>query len=458
MRKEYLSIIAVLLLVLLSANFYIRNDIRFTPDSGVYVGVADQIAEGNGFMIPFGQEKPNPLLLAAPFYPLVLAGISSFFGVQAIYTAKILNIWLYIINAFLALLFIYKTTKSSFYSVIATTLLIISPAYIILNTMVWTEPVFIFLTFTGLYLLASGRIILSLPFIAFAMTTRYAGVALLPATTCLLLFNQSKRVNVRIKEALVYSVTAFIPLASWFIRNEIVSGSVEPRVISLHFPGSEHLSQIQQSVTLWLPIAILILISFSLLPIRRNVSLSNLEKLLLLYGLFQIIVVVFTVLFYDMVVSFDFRTLAPTYFAFFIVSTGLLFKLSSQMAAGSIVIIILAISLFLVNVPVVGGSPREWSGAKILENSLDLPEDLTLYSNYPERLYILTGQSAKFLPSKYDPKSLKENRHYLLEMETIDHNSAIVYFDNARAGIPTIEEIEKYDFMCEKSIGGYICR
>jgi hypothetical protein len=112
----------------------------------------------------------------------------------------------------------------------------------------------------------------------------------------------------------------------------------------------------------------------------------------------------------------------------------------------------------LVKVPVVGGSPREWSGAQILENSHNLPKNLTLYSNYPERLYILTGQSAKFLPSKYDPTSLVLNPHYHLETETMDRNSAIVYFGSVRARFPTIEEIEQNSFICKKCIGGYICR
>jgi hypothetical protein len=325
MKKEPLTIIAFLLLIFSSANFYLRNDIRFTPDSGVYVGVAGQIADGNGFMIPFGNETPNPLLLAAPFYPLVLTGIL-LFGVQPLYAAKILNFGLYILNGFIASLFIYKTTKSSFYSILAATLLIISPAYKILHTMVWTEPLFIFLAFNGLYLLSQGRIIISLPFIALAVSTRYAGVALLPTVACYLLLDRSNQISIRIRNAFAYSVAAFIPLAGWFIRNKVVSGSVEPRIISLHLPGSEHILQIQESVQLWLPIVILIFVSVFILFFRRNVSITNVEKLLVLYSLLQATIVVITVLFYDKVVPFDFRTLAPSYIALFIVSTSQIFR------------------------------------------------------------------------------------------------------------------------------------
>jgi hypothetical protein len=74
--------------------------------------------------------------------------------------------------------------------------------------------------------------------------------------------------------------------------------------------------------------------------------------------------------------------------------------------------------------------------AETLKLAASFPEDTVLYSNAPDLLHLYTSHTVRWIPRKYDPYSLHENRVYVDEFQSMTRAleqqcALLVYFYSA---------------------------
>jgi len=99
----------------------------------------------------------------------------------------------------------------------------------------------------------------------------------------------------------------------------------------------------------------------------------------------------------------------------------------------------------------IGYSSPMWKGSDTLVFLKSLPEEVPIYSNGPDVIYILLGRASERLPVKINPGTKKENINFIKEISIMEARSqtkdgVIVFFDNLtwRRHLPTAQELEKY--------------
>jgi len=172
-----------------------RNGVGLSVDSAFYIGVANELAAGNGLRVPWGTAEPTPLGTRwGPLMPAVLAAISRF-GVDPVHAARWVNAICLSLTGLVCGIAVLRATGSIGLSVFVTLVLATSQSMLAIFSMAWSEPIFIVLATLAMVLLAAHlktkrRIVLSGAVIAIlaACLTRFAGASLiLAAFGCLLL-------------------------------------------------------------------------------------------------------------------------------------------------------------------------------------------------------------------------------------------------------------------------------
>lgn len=172
-----------------------RNGVGLSVDSAFYIGVANELASGNGLRVPWGTAEPTPLGTRwGPLMPAFLATVSHFGGDPA-QAARWVNATCMSLTGFICGLAILESTGSIGLSLFITLLLATSQSMLSIFSMAWSEPIFIVLATLAMVLLANhfqtkrrfalfGAVIL----IVAACLTRYAGASLIAAVfACFLL-------------------------------------------------------------------------------------------------------------------------------------------------------------------------------------------------------------------------------------------------------------------------------
>jgi len=155
------SFIGFFLIIFITNNW----GIGFSPDSVGYLSAARNIVNGNGISLIYGPDG-NPLTLWLPyrdsepfnsfywppFFPLLL----SIFGLMKLnlfIVGRFLIAALFGANIFLVTFIVKKYLKSTFLMVFAAIILITSKDMIYIHSMLWSEPLFIFLSLLGILFL-----------------------------------------------------------------------------------------------------------------------------------------------------------------------------------------------------------------------------------------------------------------------------------------------------------------
>jgi len=191
-------------------------------DSSAYITAARNIASGNGFVILQSTGGVKPLTEFPPFFPVLL---SVFNGndLDYINTIRWFNIFLFFSSIFLFSQTLYVATRKHFLSIIATLLFISSPQIVTTYTSAMSEPLFLFLSLFSLFLLLlifqKDTKILRISFFVVSSLlpiTRYAGI-LFVGIFGIGLFAGSRKAPlfIRVKNAILYYLTAFLPVGLW---------------------------------------------------------------------------------------------------------------------------------------------------------------------------------------------------------------------------------------------------
>ena len=469
--------------------FLTRWGIGVAPDSATYISVARSVAEGRGFSLTFGDGTVMPLVHFPPLFPALLAA-GGFFGIEPWHVARWLNALLFAANIMLVGLAIRRCTAgASFAALLGAFLALASYDMLKVHTMVWTEPLFLFLGLSGLLLLALHIddpnplfLLGSAAAVALAFLTRFAGASLvLSGTVAILLFRRTAYWG-RLRECAVFGTVSSVPMGLWLIRNLRVSDRAVTGKLSFHPIALAEAARGLRTVSRWflggsVPTAVkltfLLIMSAAVFwamrrskagesnsdkPVRTTIP-SVLAVFAVVYGAF----LVGSISFVYANIRLDYRILAPVHVCALIllVCTGqALFRPPRRSTAGFIVLLVASLCLVGRHVgrAVEWASDqddareyaaRPWRESVIISELRRLPDDVPVFSNAPGAVAFLAGRCAYGLPEKQSAFSGQANEDYLTQLEEMrqalekDHGVLAHFNDIHRDGMPTEAELRE---------------
>ena len=466
--RKYIAVLAIILIALCGAAgilYATAAGIGVSPDSVTYIGTARNLLNGAGLTVPQGNGANVPLTQFPPVYPIVLA-VLSLPGLDPFVTARWLAALLISANILMVgSILLYLLPDQLWAAILGAFMMLLAPLMANTYVMAWSEPLFILLAISGLFLLGNHldaprwwRLVAASIFIGLAFLTRYAGIAYVAAGGLGILILSREKIRKRLMETIVFWMISVLPLGVVLIRNVLDRGSATNRELAFHLISRARLWEglttltawmgIPQQVPTWLHVLVLVvlfgLVSAGLIRgirLSRTVSsqpgwrsLPGFILLLLLwlpiYGGFLLI----SISFIDANTPLDYRILSPMLVGLLIlllfVPGWLASKSSSPrrwMWATLIAGVLLMAAYARVTLPTlrsyniqgIGFSSVAWRNSPLIEAVEGEPDNLIIYSNAPDAIYLLTGRRASSLPRKFELAVDQANPDFSKEVQEI---------------------------------------
>lgn len=420
-------------------------------DSAAYIYASKSLLAGRGYEY-FGYI--SPFIQWPPLFPTLLA-VSGFFGIDPVMASRFINAVVFGLIVFLSGIWLGRHLKSKWIAGLGTVVVLLGAPLIYASSYVWTEPLFVLLFLLFLfelekYIKQQNRpsLVKAAVAVAFACLDRYMGITMI-FTACLILLFIRKKLIERFADAFVFGFISSLPTALWIVRNYIVSSTF----VGLRTPASvtlyENIKRSVKTVISWLlpytslnalpawlqAVALaLMLLTIAVVAVMAYRERGNKEKTgagrwLETNGLPAVILLVFIVIYTAWMiasatsVAFDAigdRYMLPVYVPVFFVGL-LLIDGAAFLAPRNIYgkvseyILLASIALWLVH-PAVGavnalesriekGMPFSynaagWKSSPMVSLLKERKPEYTVYSNYPDAIYVLTGIEAKYTPKK----------------------------------------------------------
>jgi hypothetical protein len=458
-----------------------------SPDSTTYIEAARSLLAGDGLSV-----DGKPLTHYPPAYPLLLVGAGLIHGGDILGGGRVLGALLFGVNIALLGLAVYISTGRSLSAAgLAILVFLFSPAVAAVHYMAWSEASFITFCLAAFllvslhiarprsYLLVSGSLTAG-----FAALTRYAGVSLVAAIALALLLIGGRPLRHRVRDAVLATGIALLPLASWSVRNVLTAHTTMDRAWAIHPLGSEHATRLVRTLHdfafpvagptwmkgLHLGLAV-VLFAIALAILHRKGYTSSgahstqvaLPALSVLFLLAYIAVLAVSISFFDAYIPLDSRILIPAVpsltiafiwaarstarvldrriiwygFAFFaLVSTGMNARLAVSRALD-------------MHENGAGYTSRHWQESETLSYLSNIGDTRMIYSNGPEVIRFLTAKQAVTIPVETSASTRRSNPDYGDELnrmcaECRAGEALVVYLDGItwRWYLPSIEELE----------------
>src|SRR3989338_7837171 len=173
--------------------------IGLSPDSSGYLFAARELMNGNGLMEIAQWNKVVPLCNFAPMLSTLL-GILGVLGIEPMTGARWLHIVIFGANIFLSGWITFYYTRSRGASLLASFLILTSLVTLEIHAMVWSEPIFLFFGFAGIFLLAIAFVdeskrsflIPAALVLGFSFLSKYSGASFILAGVLTALFFSKK--------------------------------------------------------------------------------------------------------------------------------------------------------------------------------------------------------------------------------------------------------------------------
>jgi 4-amino-4-deoxy-L-arabinose transferase-like glycosyltransferase len=464
-----------------------RRGIGLSSDSLVYIGVARSLLDGHGVTYLNDIGEFSPVNHYPPLYPSMIAG-SALMGMDPLLAAKWMNAFFFAGNVILVSAIALASTRSYGASVAAAIFVFTSFPMVQIHSMAWSEPIFVFFGFFGLFLLAlylqgSKRWMLygAASSIALACLARYAGIAFVWTGVFGVFFLAPRGRKKPLADAIVFSTLSSLPLAAWAFRSVWLAGSAANRTLGFHPPGGEDLITALNSLCLWffpsgifevpvsarlagLGMGLFLVLRFAGhkgFPNTRYDQLAG--SFLLAYGIF-----IFTARsFFDTAITFDTRILAPAYVAAMVlvvavVAPWMKTKVSRGLLPARFISFCLVVAVTATQATTglawwkhgyakgIGFASSTWSNSEALQFVNAAGPSRTIFTNAPDVIYMLTGRHTAMIPRKVDPKSRMANGNYPIEIATMKEqlkktHGVVVYFDAEQRlwYLPSASELQK---------------
>ncbi len=230
--REYIPLLAFLLIGSISIGF-LNFSMALQPwansDSSLYINLAKNIAEGNGFVTNYPSGRLAFVGLHPPFYSIVLSLFLKF-HLPWVDGIRYLNIAVFTLFILVCGLWTFKLTKNLLAGIFVSTALLVNPDLFMASTGTMSEPLYLLLSLISMFLLVEallhpekriGWLIFSAIFAGLASFTRFIGASSILAGCVILLVCSTARFWKRLWLSFLYGVIGSIPLFSWLVIKEI---------------------------------------------------------------------------------------------------------------------------------------------------------------------------------------------------------------------------------------------
>ncbi|HXV27719.1 MAG TPA: hypothetical protein VD913_02020 [bacterium] len=503
-KKKHFSIFFISLLILSLAGSFLLfwamgpYGIGANSDSANYIAGARNILSGHGYR---NYRSLSPITHWPPFFSFSLAVIG-LLGIDPLEGARLLHTFLFGINIFMVGIILYSFTRSIPIALLGGWLMLTSKAMLTIHSWACSEPWFILLTFSALYLLieylggkSRGRLITSAVLTGLACIDRYVGIALVGSGTMILFLLSQKRWMRRLADGIAYAVISIFPLGIWFLRNRILTDHMTDRKITPHLPSPLYIRDVSDTFSAWVlspvfsyPLRIAALVVFTTLILgiaqwvirhetkKHSFRIFTADPKFRLTASMAIFMACYGGLHWihqltvNASVTADDRHFSPIFVAGLITSlviVSIFLKQSRSLflrRAVSSLLVLWAFSSFYTSTSSYArihkhGSyftGRVWKTSPTVIALNTLPPDAFIYSNEPAIIYLNTSRRAWRLPGKYSrrqyrdpnrakPKTGIDERTERVKRKLIDKNGYVVFFKTRHkwSNVPE-SELEKY--------------
>lgn len=197
-----------------------------SPDSVAYLSAARSLRSGS-----LATYSGDPYIIWPPGLPALLAAIPG----DPLVVARFLDALCLAALALLVGLWV-KQASGPLVGLAAAALAATSIPLLYVYSFLWSEPLFILLTTASLFCLAkyrvrpSMRLLLSAAVLAgVAGLTRYSGTVLIAIGAALLLMDATRSLRSRLKSVLLFGLIGAAPLVAWLLRNWVVARTLTGR-------------------------------------------------------------------------------------------------------------------------------------------------------------------------------------------------------------------------------------
>ncbi len=495
-RGRNLVLPGIVLLAALGAFLVLyatAHGVGTSPDSVVYLGVARNLSEGRGLTEPFGKEVDTALTRFPPLYPILLTTAGTLGGdPEAV--ARWLNALVFGASILFVGVALHLTLSGSTWLPIVGSLLVLTAVPLLsMHAMAWSEPQFLLLGFLALFLLArfldgaKGFLwVLAALMIGLALLTRYAAMAFLATGMLGIVLFSRQRAARRLVQMVVFGALGALPTLLWIFRNLAEAGTAAGRTVGFHPVNKSHAWQALYTISgwlhvpdmapdafrfgLWLLVALAVLAIVLVILRSRTATkdtgrrIPSFIKLLLLfipiYGAFLLV----SISLLDANTPLDDRILSPIYVAaIFLVIYGADRVLRAVADPRPWRIGLSAVLVLFVGASVVrdtswirdshsqglGFSSLAWQRSETIQQVRLLPQDVLVYSNAPEAIYLHLERRALPFPKRTKAATRSVNEQYPTElsqmMKQIREDGAVVaYFRGLeQPNLPTEAELRQ---------------
>jgi hypothetical protein len=306
-------------------------------DSLEYVAAAKNFASGLG-LVRMTCNSVEPMTRYPPLYSLTLS-IFGFLGYNPVGGARFLDIVCMAGSIVVAGLITLKITKNHFFSLLAAFIMSVSPMVIQSFSWIMSEPLYIFLMLTCIYLFDQYLDTRSFKFLviaaivaSLAVVTRFIGVALI--TSCILVLIVQLKNKKRVFDdkfrnpVVIFSFISLLPLALWLLRSRMLSGSATNRTMGWYLSSPDRIIPLAYIAKWFIPwegnltwnwkamvILVVLFISFAVLCIGliKLIRNSSLLKILIVNIVIYLGLVLLLMAVADPLTPLDNRLLLPVY-------------------------------------------------------------------------------------------------------------------------------------------------
>ncbi|GAB4349136.1 MAG: hypothetical protein Kow0099_32030 [Candidatus Abyssubacteria bacterium] len=475
-------------LILLAAT---ARGIGLSPDSAYYIGAARSLVRGRGLVAPFGDPQRQAMTHFAPLFPAVLALFGKT-GIDPLEAARWLNSFLFGLHVLLAGLIVRRYAPASFWApILGSFLMLTSVIALWVHSWAWSEPLFILLGLSGLWLLAEhlerprpSFLVGASGLISLAWLTRYPGVALVVTGFVGIFLFSPERPLAKFRDCALFFGLGSLPIFLWICRNYLAAGSATNRELVFHSIRFANLAFGLGSVSEWvlphgtstLAGAVVLFGLTAFMVIAGTIVWSRERRcaggplyaahlmpfLLVIFILAYFAVVILSMLFLDANITLDNRILAPIYVStlFVLLCWGYrLFAESGRRSVTSVIpivcIVFAAISTGRAAYAItytrsqgLGYASVAWRSSVMMQEIKELPRGLTVFTNAPAAVYSVTGRASLPIPGKVDLYTLRVNENYGNELVEMRQHLAtgaalLAYFNSSSWYLPSEKELRE---------------
>lgn len=446
-----------------------RDGIGLSTDSDAYLTAARTLAHGQGISEE-GPEGYKPLTHFPPLYPMIIAGISAL-GIAPGTAARAMNVATAMGSVLMAGWILRRGIGVSHRAaLVGAATLAVSVHLVSVNSMVWTEGLFILLTLVTLALLGRflderRRAVLIAAALAtgLAMMTRYAGAAVLIAGLVLLLGCGVRARRRRLIDAMIFTCIAAAPMVAWAVRNTLLAGSVANRRIGWHPPDEGSLAVGANAVAQWVwptesrdifwpalaaAVGVIALAALSARNARAEGRQSRAHggeaggaaAALAWFAAIYAAFIVTSITLFDAATPLDRRILSPLFAATALAVVAELSRSRLPAHAGTwarrwpVVLkvaasVYLGIQLVLVSRWVaqapqghLGFGTRAWRQSELIAYARSIPATQPIYSNGRAPIHLHTGRITRPVPTTMDPATRQEQTNLAQRLNVIERD------------------------------------